>query len=436
MSACAANQNHTDQNHAEQNSSFEKPTFSQRLQTILTSDFCPQFNKYIYWMKHPLALGAFGMISSLLLALFMNQTVFLALLGIAAVLLIAVVWPWITVRGLRGELILETRRARIGQSVTIQLKLTNKWPWPLWGLMVSKGFFALSRSSSGLSLSRMPAWTTAVFTWNFTPEHRGVYPVELPQLETSFPLGLFTCRIPVECRGELIVWTETVRLEGLPDSHSLHFQMQNLTDRKAGDFGDLIGTRAFREGDSLRRIHWGQSARMQSLIVCERQAPASASAGLIVDARSYGDRTPESDRQLEQVLSISASIVESLLRQNAFVSCELNDSSWQIGGNYRDYERFMDALARIPVGGENGPSTARTSARSRCETAIVVATWESPLFAGSLEQHKTHSTTWIKVGRPKSESMEHPPCSRAGAAARWQDALQANWRKGKLCHVG
>ncbi|QDU82447.1 hypothetical protein Pla110_42040 [Polystyrenella longa] len=420
---------------SELNGSTSTHTFSKRFHDLLTRDFCPQVNKFVYWLKHPLALIGGGILSALLLALFMNQTVFLAMLAMTVVLLIAIVWPFITVRGLRGDLTMGTRRTRVGQRVQVSLKLTNKWPWPLWGLMVSKGFFPESQRVNGFSLTRMSAWTTAEFSWEFSPEQRGVYPLETPQIETSFPLGLFTCRSPISCLGELIVWPETVRLEGLPDSSSLDFHEQNMTDRKAGDLGDLIGTRAFREGDSLRRIHWGQTARMQSLIVNERQSPASASAEVIVDICSYLERSPAWDRKVEEVLSIAASVVESLVRQNAYVLCDMSGEIYQLGGNHRNYERYMDALARVPYGGISETNSSQDYSRSRLGTAIVITTAESPLIEYMSKSRNHHSTSWIEVGSLPLEPVANSDCRSSVQSTRWQDDLRANWLRRGHCHV-
>jgi uncharacterized protein (DUF58 family) len=62
-----------------------------------------------------------------------------------------------------------------------------------------------------------------------------------------------------------------------------------MSDRTAGETGDLLGTRLFRAGDSLRRVHWVQTARQQQLVVTERQSPAGSVVRVCVDtaAESY-----------------------------------------------------------------------------------------------------------------------------------------------------
>lgn len=288
-----------------------------------------------------------------------------------------------------------------------------------------------------MSLSRMPAWTTVTFSWNFTPSRRGVYPLETPQIETSFPVGLFTCRIPLKCHGKLIVWPETVKLEGLPDSSSVQFHSNYFTDRKAGEFGDLLGTRGFRDGDSLRRIHWGQTARMQTMIVCERQSPVSTSLELVIDASRCSTGSAKQDERIEQVLSISASIVQSVVRQNAAVTCHLNGTVYEPGQSHRDYERFMDALALIPWGGCEETSSPTLPRFVRSESLILIGTTDSRLFnqPEHAKQMNADRCKWIQVGALENEQRRSHRGEAFNEENDWRSGLLASWNKGRLSHV-
>ena len=113
---------------------------------------------------------------------------------------------------------------------------------------------------------------------------RGAYPVNgRAEVETSFPFGLFRARREVRVTGKLIVWPQTVALPNLPDVAETSSVDDSFSDRRVGDLGDMLGTRLFREGDSLRRVHWAQTARQQTLIVTERQAPLTTSVRVVLD---------------------------------------------------------------------------------------------------------------------------------------------------------
>lgn len=190
--------------------------------------------------------------------------------------------------------------------------VTNRWPWPLWGLSLARGFETLDDrgdlQSTGVSLARIPGWSTSEFPWEFTPPGRGVYPLAAPQLETGFPFGLYQAKCEVECTEELIVWPQAYGVDCIPETPDQNASEEHLSDRRVGDFGDVMGTREFRDGDSLRRVHWAQTARLGRLIVCERQAPKNQVVTVILDAGL--------DDTLEDRIRIVAGIAESLKRMH------------------------------------------------------------------------------------------------------------------------
>ena len=110
--------------------------------------------------------------------LLLNPGVFILSGTLAFVLGLGIVWPWLTMYGIRCELAFEGTRAREGEPVRTTITLTNRWPWPAWGLSLVRGFVIDTRDAAqGVALSKVSAWDTAEFAWEFIPECRGIYPV-------------------------------------------------------------------------------------------------------------------------------------------------------------------------------------------------------------------------------------------------------------------
>jgi uncharacterized protein (DUF58 family) len=172
--------------------------------------------------------------------------------------------------------------------------------------------------------------------------------------------------------NELIVWPRSVRLESLPDTFDQSPREDQLTDRKAGDCGDMLGTRSFRQGDSLRRVHWAQTARQGRMIVCERQSAAACSVRLITDLRPSVHSGEGHQSTLEQTLRVIASVTDSLRSQHAIVECVIGHELITVGSHDADWRRFMDRLARIPATGID--TSPRTSWGGRSMSQIVVTT--------------------------------------------------------------
>lgn len=324
------------------------------LHDVLHTDYCPDANRWVDWLKHPLScLGLVALVA--LLCGILIDSYSLALFGLlAAIATLGVVWPKIAVAGLRCEVSFQRTRARPGELVPVLLRVQNRWPIPVWGLSLRRGFVSGTRASEGLALDRIPGWSFTEFQWDFRPDHRGCYPTEPPHVDTGFPFGLLHATAPVAVEGGLVVWPASVPLTGMPDSAEIHTREDFLSDRRIGDSGDIVGTRPFRDGDSLRRVHWQQTARYGRLIVTERQAPATCATRFVVDSTRASHAGPAGRETLESVLSIAASIVESLHRQHAFVEAVVGERTFAIGADARDLRRFLDTLAEIPADGTSG----------------------------------------------------------------------------------
>lgn len=314
---------------------------------VLTYDFCPWANRFVYWLREPVGFLAVAGVFALCCAMFLNEFAWMAVAGVAVVLVLGTVWPWVALRGLEAKLTWESPRTREGESVRVRLAVRNRCPWPVWGITIRGGF---RETGASTALARVGGLSEVSFMWEFAPDERGVYPTEPPVMETGFPFGLWSARRPVVVEQELLVWPRVVKLNGLPDLTESQPSEEHLTDRRAGDLGDLLGTRLFRQGDSLRRIHWSQSARHQRLIVTERQAGVEARVRLRVDAAAEHHVGAGPDSSLNWTLRIAASICEILNSEHAHVDCVIGGEVICLShsGGFR---RLMDRMACVPESG-------------------------------------------------------------------------------------
>ncbi len=352
----------------------------------LNYDFCPWANRWCYWLKNPfwcliLATG----ISTVCGIMVKTEAFFLTAL-LALITLVGVLLPWMTMRGVDAHLTFDIRRSRVGKPVIVRLRVRNRWPWPVWGLSIVRGFAIHDHMDSreGVSLARVPGWSTVEYSWQFVPQRRGMYPLSTPQIETGFPFGLYRACRSAEVDGHVIVWPKTVSLQGMPDSSGSDHTDGALADRRVGEFGDMLGTRPFRNGDSLRRVHWSQTARQQSLIVCERQAPAMTSVRIVLDCDAASHPIPvqsanenrseefwQEQDSFELCVSVAASICESLNRQHARVELVIGDQLLVAGESVGSLHKLMDTFA---MASRQSPSRRLASRRTGDDFRIAVTT--------------------------------------------------------------
>lgn len=321
------------------------------LHRVLHHDFCPGANRWVYWMRHPFWLVLAAAVTAVLCGVFVSPVVLILGATLLGLLLVGVFWPLLAVGGLTVRLRFRQSRCREGEPVEVELEVTNRWPWPAWGLRLSQGFRWGDKDQSGLTVAGVSGWSTDTIDAVFTPPCRGIYPRQPPWVETAFPFGLYSARKPLAEWNTLVVWPASTTLHTLPDAAEIEAREDHTSDRRAGDVGDVLGTRWFRQGDSLRRVHWAQSARQGRLIVCERQQPVSCALRLVLDLdpRSHGGEGREAS--LERLLRTAASIIESMHAQHAVVECVIGRTCHVVRSPANDLKRCLDALAAIPAEG-------------------------------------------------------------------------------------
>ena len=416
----------------------------QRVNEALNSDFCPTMNRWVYWMKEPIWCLAMAVGLSAAVGVFVNLQV-LFLTGILCVLAImGTVLPWLTIRGLTCHLSMDQQRGRVGQPLLVRLRICNRYPWPAWGLSLVRGFHAdwdessrVAYRSAGVSLARVPGWSTLEFTWTFVPTNHGQYPLQAPELETGFPFGFVRCACPIMTEGRATVWPALISLAGIPDSATVICHDDSPSDRSVGEFGDLLGTRFFRNGDSLRRIHWAQTARQQQLIVCERQAMARSHVRLVVDlsAASHpecGARMSGRGQSADLVIRAASGICESLHRQCCRTELQIGTEAPISGDTIPLFRRQMDALATAEVHEADDENRSR-SGRSTGTLTILVTT-AIGLSRQSVGRRDLHIVCVGEDAHHKQTCGIAQPWIRVTDCTSLTEQLPQLWKG--VCHVG
>jgi uncharacterized protein (DUF58 family) len=371
------------------------------LRALATYDVFPEFGaKVRRLLYNPLGVLILAALAALLCGLFLQAQGFVLLGGVLAVVVLGVAWPWLSLRGMHGTISFERSRAREGEKVDVCLTLRNRLPWAAWGLAVRDGFTrqATARDVSPVaSIARAPRRRKARCRWSFVPPCRGVYPLVAPRLTTGFPFGLWENKRLLAVLAPLIVWPRTFPVGPVPPVSGDRQVEGNVSRNKVGSNGDVLGVRPYRRGDSPRRIHWGQSARHDRLIVCELQSNARPVIQLILDAdqRVHTGDGPDSSR--EWAIRIVASLANGWLEAGAQVGGIWNGQVIPPASGQQQLHRLLDGLARLP--GTPGPPLAETLANPACrgfrDGLQVIVTTDSALVSGGRTASADDQERWV-----------------------------------------
>ena len=331
------------------------------------------------WLRSPLAILAQAMIASALCGLFLHPQGFLLTVGLGAVVAVGLCWPRLSLHGVTGSLSFERTRTREGEPVKAMLSVRNCYPWGAWGLAVHAGFRygptrrPLERPDASVSFA--PGWRTTEASWHFLPACRGEYPVSPPLITSGFPFGLSAARRELATGGKLLVWPKTFPVGPIPlAAEGRNADGLALRD-KPGTWGDLLGVRPYRRGDSLRRIHWPQTARHGQIVVCEVQAGAVPRIQVVLDTHPDAHVGAGPDGSREWAIRVAASFAESWIKQGAEVGMVIKGCAVAFAGASTRVRSAaaLDALARLEPGNDLDLATVLSLPECRrCDRGLRV----------------------------------------------------------------
>ena len=319
-----------------------------RIGELLTREHVSRFDPYIKWVRHPLAVLTLALVAATLCGFYLHPRALVLAAALAAVLAGGTIWPWLTMRGLSGTVRFARGRIREGESVIAHLAVRNRMPWAAWGLSV-RGDSSAEDSASSSGMAFAAGWHLTEARWELIPRHRGEYPGEAVRIASAFPFGLWEASQPLAVPARLLVWPRTFPVGPIPEA-ATGLEGEGLAYRdKAGTTGDLLGVRPYRQGDSLRRVHWGQSVRYGHLIVCEVEEQAIPRVQIVLDTHPEGHTSSGPDGSLEWAIRLAASFAEGWIGQGAEVEVVHGDRSvaTTTGPVKTRQARILDALARL-----------------------------------------------------------------------------------------
>ncbi|WP_176765813.1 transglutaminaseTgpA domain-containing protein [Actinomyces ruminicola] len=214
---------------------------------------------------------------------------------------------------------------RAGERAVWRLAVTTRLPrWvPLWvSWRVDGARFLIPVTAGGCAIS-------------YTPPRRGRLRAGVERLTCYDPLGLARARIPADGDGDILVLPRPLppppqAIAALPDAADTEAGASVARARGAGGRIQPGNLRDYRPGDSLGAVHWRQSARVDRLLVVDREHERRRARRLRLDVRANayaaGSDTPESlpgAAAFETAVSRAAGVIEAWMREGHAVELRL-----------------------------------------------------------------------------------------------------------------
>lgn len=419
----------------------QRVRFRRWVRDIATREFSPQHAHRIRrLLYHPLNVFVAAGLASFVCGLFLNAQGFMLCGALLSVVALGVFLPWLQLKGLQARLSYAQEKASEGDIVEICLTLRNRMPWGARGV-----FFCHAATNDihpdRVAIDVIPARHTVDCRWDFSPPSRGVYPVTPQRLATGFPFGLceFGNTVPVE--RALTVWPKVYPVGPMPPVSGENRIEGNVSRAKVGTNGDVMGVRPYRRGDSPRRIHWGQSARQDRLIVCEIESNSRPVIQLILDTDPQVHSGVGRDSTLEWAIRIVGSFAQGWLDHGAQVGVSWAHQEISPASGRSQAIKILDALAAISP--ENSPPLSHILECPVCrnfrEGLQIIVTTDRVHAHDGCALCETENQRWVilKTGRfageTRSASCGHcpDPWLELDTPEEIPAALRGKWREAR-----
>jgi uncharacterized protein (DUF58 family) len=362
---------------------------------LLTTDFCPWANRFVYWLKEPVGWFVLAAACSVIVGIYLAPIGWTLAASLVSAIAVGIVWPAIAVRAVSCRISPSRPKIHEGDLCELQLIARNRLPLPVWGLAV-EGF--LDRRCDREDEERVPtvalafvrALATCTYRFAIRPDLRGCYPAGDAVLTCSFPFGIWTARRRLTGLPTVTVWPRVYPIMG-QSAMTGRRATETGNGHRSGRAGDFLGVRNYRHGDCLRQVNWVATARSGDLIVTERSGPQCSDVEVIIDLRPALDRDHFSDR-----IRVAASLLANLHQSAVSLRVRIGQRCLCVRGGRPGFVQMMDALAEIPWDGAKDHRFPRQSDRRAAITISsnprgdIAVRISDPSLSKRMENGHTH----------------------------------------------
>lgn len=260
------------------------------------------------------------------------------------------------------------RRVPAGSLVQVDAELLNAGPRATPVLLVEDLVRPEGHSSPQFAVDRLQPGERRVLSYTLRPPHRGAYELGPLAVRVCDPFGF--CELPraFASTDRLLVTPEIINLPRV-DPTGRWTAGSAARGSGAGSSGDDdLGTRPYRLGDELRRVHWRTTARVGELSVRREEQPRQGSVLLALDVRPGSwPASRDGEDRFETAVSVTASIASALAASGTGVRvvtlrgeqvASVAAGRWSSAA---DLSRLLDRLATLePTDGTIGGGSSPT----------------------------------------------------------------------------
>ena len=267
-------------------------------------------------MRRRLAAWGLVILLALIMYLFSNETVTLAMLA-AVIIVVPASYALLAFTGRKFEVSVTKPTADAEKSV-FTLSMKNGGLLPVASAETEAVCTNLRTGETDiLDISRsLGIKGSAKIPVEVSPGNAGRYRLSISPVRISDSLGLWGRKVDCGDADYITILPEIFEVQMMPAASSAMPESDRQSEKSRGSVsGDMMGIREYVPGDPVRNIHWKLSEKTDRMLVKELGVPATDRLLLILDSAADIAQDPIA---LNTVASVFASLIHSL-RLNDFV---------------------------------------------------------------------------------------------------------------------
>lgn len=246
--------------------------------------------------------------------------------------------------------------AVVGQKLAVQVTVTR--PKPLrshMDLVIDAENLLTGRKERMKALLAPDMARTETFMIPLDTACCGHYVLDLASAGTVDALGLFAIPLPdASFSGSATVYPPMIDIDVLP----AHGRMASESgasynrDHRGQDRSEVFEMRDFRDGDSLKQVHWKLSARFGDLTVREASLPTDYDIALLRDAHAGSGEDDKREDAVNAVMATLSALSLALLRQglaHVVICKDAEGAHVQRVDSLAGFEDMMDTALSMPL---------------------------------------------------------------------------------------
>lgn len=314
-------------------------------------------------MRNFVLLLSFTTVSFLFAIFTGGEVLYYIFFVLTSILLLSILYSLIGRESIKLKIDIKDTEIHVGEKIRYKIKIKNKGIFPLVFIAIddkNESFFPIT--------TNLNPFQKKTIKRSIECRRRGIYEIGAVKVKLRDPFGIFEVRKTFKTNHKIIVYPNvydiSVKLPAIAQTGGVE-----VKNRQYEDYTNLSNLREYIHGDSLKRVHWRISAKLQKLYVKEYESTASNEVFIIWDLykQHYKDdyNGMIDERSAECVLSLTkyclangvpVSIVDYgsgklLLRSKSikdFSMLKLSTLRLFPTYDYNFNERLLDSIRRVP----------------------------------------------------------------------------------------